>query len=74
MRRKPYTEKGIARVPCMRCAKPSTQQFRICAFDNKWAGVCIDCDIQLNQMVLRFMGVSDKDANDLIETYKALKE
>ena len=73
MRRKPYTEKGISRVPSMRCAKPSTQQFRICAFDNKWAGVCIDCDIQLNRMVLGFMGVSAKDVDNLIETYKQSK-
>ena len=55
-RRKPYTEKGIKRVPCMRCGLPSSHQFRICALD-AWAGVCDACDIELNALVLKFVGV-----------------
>jgi len=54
VRRKPYTEIGITRVPCEKCGKPSTHQWQICATGNKWCGVCVECDIELNDMVLRF--------------------
>jgi len=58
-RKKPYTEKGIKRVPCYRCGKPSSKQWQICALNNRWLGVCEECDIRLNQVVLKFMGFID---------------
>ena len=57
MRRKKYTELGISRVPCERCGAPSTNQWQICATGNQWAGVCTECDISLNEMVVAFMGL-----------------
>jgi len=59
MRRKPYTEIGISRVPCKRCGKPSRYQWQICALDNKYFGVCSNCDILLNELVLNFFGVKN---------------
>jgi len=56
-RRKPYTEIGIRRVPCSRCGKPSTAQWKICANGNRYAGVCTDCDIEMNRLILQFMRV-----------------
>lgn len=57
MRSKPYTDKGLSRVPCLRCGKPSSQQWQICSLGNKWAGICIECDIDLNEYVLKFMRI-----------------
>lgn len=71
MRRKPYTEIGIRRVPCMRCGSPSSRQWQICSLGNQWVGVCSKCDIALNRMVLRFMGVSPKEVDSLITDYYA---
>jgi len=59
MRKKPYTEIGISRVPCLRCKKPSTQQWQICADNNQYRGICTECDIKLNEMTLKFMGFKD---------------
>jgi len=59
MRNKPYTETGIKRVKCLRCGKPSSQQWQICSLGNKWAGICSECDIELNRMVLKFIGAKD---------------
>lgn len=49
---KPYTVRGIRRVPCARCGNPSTQSWQICADGNRWRGLCTDCDILLNALVL----------------------
>lgn len=56
MRRKPYTARGIVRVPCAKCGKPSRYQWQICADDNTWRGLCVECDVALNAMVLAFIG------------------
>ncbi len=56
----PYTERGISRVPCARCGKPSRQQWMVCALD-KWLGVCDQCDLDLNYAVLQFMGFPDAE-------------
>lgn len=58
MRCKPYTERGIRRLPCYRCgAKPSQQQWQICADGNVYRPACVDCDVALNALVLQFMKV-----------------
>jgi hypothetical protein len=68
-RRKPYTEAGIRRVPCSRCAAPSVHQWQVCANGNRWLGVCIACDIELNAVALEFMRVPD--AERLLAEYRA---
>jgi hypothetical protein len=55
VRRKPYTEIGIRRVPCARCGKPSAFQWNICALGKRFNGLCADCDVALNAMVLRWI-------------------
>lgn len=55
MRKRPYTENGINRVPCERCGEPSVHQWQICATGNKWCGVCEICDAALNALVIEFM-------------------
>ena len=67
MRREPYTERGISKTPCLRCGEPSTQQWQICATGSRWAGVCVECDIKLNEMVIEFMGLPKK----IIRSYAA---
>jgi len=56
-RKRPYTELGILRVSCSRCGKPSKFQWQCCATGNRWMGVCENCDILLNEMVLRFFRI-----------------
>lgn len=58
-RRKPYTAIGISRVPCARCGKPARFQWQCCANANRWLGVCEDCDIALNGLVIRFFRFDD---------------
>ena len=70
MRRNPYTEIGIKRVPCYRCGKPSVRQWQICSLNNEYKGLCRECDIKLNQIVLTFMKISPKEVHCLIEDYK----
>lgn len=70
LRRKPYTDIGIKRVPCFRCSKPSSRQWQICALSNGYKGVCRDCDFELNKVVLEFMGISKKEVYCLMEDYK----
>jgi len=53
-RTKPYTENGVKRLPCARCGKPAKQQWITCA-DGFWRPICVECDIKLNEMVLKFM-------------------
>jgi hypothetical protein len=68
-RRKPYTQIGIGRVPCSRCGQPSVHQWQVCANGNRWLGVCLDCDIELNRVALEFMRVPS--AAELLSAYEA---
>ena len=70
MRRKPYTERGLSRVPCYRCGMPSTQQWQICALGNDYKGVCTECDIELNKLVLKFFGYGKDSIKTLAEQYE----
>jgi transposase-like protein len=54
-RRTPYTERGIRRMKCMRCGQPAVHQWQICADGNTYRPICASCDIELNEMVLRFV-------------------
>lgn len=72
MRRKPYTQKGIKRVPCFKCGQPSSRQWQVCSLDNEYKGLCIECDIKLNRLVLQFFGVPQKEVYCLMETYETV--
>ena len=66
-RRKPYTQRGISRVPCARCGAPSTQQWQICADHRLFRGLCTACDVELNRLVLDF--VHDPLADEKMDAY-----
>lgn len=68
MRRKPYTERGISRVPCARCSKPSRFQWQVCADNRQYRTVCEDCDVELNKRVLRFF--FKDEATERIKAYR----
>lgn len=69
MRRTPYTEKGIRRIPCARCGSPSRYQWQICADGNVYRGLCVACDVALNEMVLLWVG--DPLADAKMEAYRS---
>jgi len=54
-RKKPYSMIGIGRVPCSRCGKPSRTQFQICADRRIYRPFCTECDIALNELVMRWV-------------------
>jgi len=43
----------------LRCGAPSVEQWQICADGNQYRGICLQCDIALNRLVLRFMRFKD---------------
>lgn len=61
-RRDPYTAAGIDRLPCIRCqTKAAVHQWQVCADGNRWRPLCLDCDILLNRVVLKFMEHPDAE-------------
>ncbi len=59
-RRTAYTERGIGRVPCQRCGRPSVHQWQACALDRRYVAVCSQCDAAINALVLDFFRVRDR--------------
>ena len=59
MRKTPYTERGIKRLKCIRCGNPAEHQWQICSDGNQWRPICIECDIALNELVLKWIGFPD---------------
>lgn len=55
-RRTPYTQIGIARLQCIRCGGVPSEQWSACADRNNWRPLCIECDVELNRLVLEWMG------------------
>lgn len=68
-RKKPFTSLGIARLPCVRCGAKALHQWQICADGNIYRPLCLDCDIALNLLVLKWSG--DPDAATKIKAYEA---
>jgi len=68
MRKKPYTEIGIRRLKCFRCGEKPTQQWQICSDNNVYRPICDKCDIELNELALKFMGFADW--KEKIEKYR----
>ncbi len=67
-RTRPYTENGIKRVFCFRCRKQEARhQWQICSDGHAYRPICRQCDIQLNRVVLKFMGFSNVDS--LVQKY-----
>jgi hypothetical protein len=71
VRKTPYTEIGIKRVRCFRCGAPASYQWQICSDNNTYRPICTECDIALNELVLKFMGFSNTE--ELIDKYKKVK-
>ncbi len=67
-RRKPYTQIGIGRLACARCAKrPAVHQWNCCALGNLWIPLCLKCDIDLNRLTMEWLGVPNQVS--LLDTY-----
>ena len=58
-RKKPYTNRGIERIPCFRCGAPGYHQWQVCSDRRLYRVLCSPCDIALNKLVLRWMGFKD---------------
>jgi hypothetical protein len=69
VRRKPYTARGIKRVPCVRCGQPGYASWQICADGRGHRVVCETCDVELNAMVLRWVWGDAREAD--IDAYRA---
>lgn len=70
----PYTDAGVRRLPCVRCGGKSLFQWNACADDNLWRPLCLDCDVELNRMVLTWMRDPEADAKaDRYEMSKRAK-
>lgn len=61
-KREPYTERGLRRVPCERCGKPSEYQWNVCATGGKYFGMCGECDMLLNKLTLKFFNIKNTEA------------
>jgi len=59
MRNKPYTQIGIERLKCFRCKNRAFHQWNICSDNGVYRPICKQCDIALNELVLRWMGFKD---------------
>jgi hypothetical protein len=70
-RKQPYTERGVRRLPCIRCGTPASFQWQICSDGNNFRPLCTGCDISLNRMVLDWM--KHPDAVALGDRYAASK-
>ena len=68
-RRKAYSEREIAGVPCVKCGAPSVHQWRICS-TNGWSAVCRQHDIEINRMVATWAFGEDA-AEMLMQRYEA---
>ena len=54
-RRKPYTTTGVKRIPCVRgCGRRGHASWNICADGGVYRAVCKQCDVELNELVMRW--------------------
>jgi hypothetical protein len=67
-RREPYSARGISRAKCFKCGEPAAHQWQICSNGNRWLPICRDCDLELNGLVLEFMGFPRIE--EMMERYK----
>ena len=67
-RTKPYSGIGIRRIPCSRCGAASAHQWQVCADGNQYRGICLECDIDLNRIVLEFFKIPNR--GELMNEYE----
>jgi NAD-dependent SIR2 family protein deacetylase len=67
-RTRPYTQKGIRRLRCIRCGNPAEYQWQICADGNNYRPICGPCDVELNTIVLYWM--RHPQAKELMKEYE----
>lgn len=67
-RTKPYTVIGLSRIKCIRCPKSARYQWQICADDRVFRPLCRDCDVELNEMVMRWVWGNTREAD--LEAYR----
>lgn len=72
----PYSALGIKRVPCTRCGAPSQHQWNICMDKVKsrtqYRGLCLECDIGLNEVAAKFVFGDTPETATKIETYRII--
>jgi len=70
-RKKPYTERGVRRLQCCvaGCSNKAQFQWQCCATGNLWMPICVEHDVELNKMVLVWIG--HPDAGRLGQEYEA---
>jgi len=61
-RKKPYTVGEIHELKCIRCGKQANQQWQVCADGNTYRPLCIQCDVELNDMVLKWASIPNAKA------------
>lgn len=61
-RRRPYTEREIGQLRCVRCGALGVFQWNACADGNLWRPICLECDVALNLLVLTWLGDPDAEA------------
>lgn len=69
MQKRPFTKKQLSKEVCFRCGDPAEFQWNACADDNQWRPLCGPCDLELNAMVLKWMGFKNWLAK--VKTYAA---
>lgn len=67
-RKNPYTAIGIKRCKCVRCGKRARYQWQICADGNTYRPLCAECDIELNELVLKWARFLDWESK--MQEYK----
>lgn len=67
MQMTPYTVEELEKLKCFRCGAPAEAQWSICSDGNQHRAICMSCDIELNALVLKFMGF--KDHHEMMDRY-----
>lgn len=67
-RTKPYTANGIKRLKCCRCGESAFSQWNICADSGAYRPLCIQCDLELNVLVMAW--IKHPDAKKLLKKYQ----
>lgn len=58
-------------MKCYRCGAPAIHTWNICSDGNRERHVCTTCDIELNELVLKFFGF--RQWKSKMKRYKKLK-
>lgn len=75
-RRKQYTARGLLRMVCVRCKEyQAVEQWHLspCILGNPdlWMPICLNCDCELNEMILRFWLLPAETIRALVQMYRA---